>query len=71
MGIKVTESNNKKPKFKYPCLVQTKAGTVILLTGEGTGTVVKAGRAVALGEHLTCWGTNCKLYDGSITLTNE
>lgn len=80
MPIKVDiDSRQYKPPTKFPCLMQTRDGSlVVLFWDEKHGTVMKApkrsndGCPYETGQNLGSWNINeFTLFYGSITLSNE
>jgi len=75
MSIKVTvETKPKKAnKNKFPCLMRSIDGVIVLFTDEDTGTVVESdGRLYAIGDTGFDWDWEYFIdFDGKITLENK
>jgi len=68
LNVTVSPSNNS---HQYPCLkIFGYDGTIVLFTGENTGTCVKPGGGTKLGYHSYDFGeSSFKPYFGSVTLS--
>ncbi len=85
--MKVEIKYNKKNELKYPCLMISKFGPIVLVTsckeyGHMSGTVVANNPVVGMmgfspkkykiGEYNNTWVRSVfEVYTGSITLSNE
>ena len=70
--IKVTTDKKGSKVSKYPRLMETPRGSVILMTTGSTGTMVKKGADSndQVGKHDTDWNVIGD-YTGSITIENK
>lgn len=71
--MKVAVSETKKPILKYPKLMRSKMGTIVLMTNHGTGTVLCDGVNVArTGEVSSDWNMDSfEDFDGTVALSNK
>jgi hypothetical protein len=77
-----SDSNNSKDKWKYPCLVELTDGSIVLFNGFRVGTLLKPGKYrgdLYMGYDRNgypdgrqpYWPWDYKLFNGSVTITNE
>lgn len=73
MKVEVKEKEPIK-KIKYPCLMKSHVGTIVLFDKEGEGTLLVAGSGsmILTGEHFRLWNTKFFTpFNGTVTLQND
>lgn len=70
--VKVNESEEELTK-KYPCLMKSDKGLVVLFYEAGVGTVIVPGKSMyEIGNHLKKWADDqFKPFHGTVELSNE
>ena len=69
--IKSTEKNSEKKKLKYPKLMGTEKGLVVLFIKDYFGTVIMPNSHHKAGDMGDAWDMSCFIdYKGTIELTN-
>ena len=60
------------PTIKYPCLMRTRDGLIVLVVARGSGTVVKPTTEYEPGYYSDAWNTDdFTPFTGSVTLSND